>query len=86
MQRRVIWLPSVVVCVCGAMALGAEPPAVKPENFDKLRQQIQPQLGESRFWQIPWLLNLDEAIERAAAWGKPIFVWSGAGGPPHAVC
>jgi hypothetical protein len=70
--------------VGGIVTRAADP--ISPEQFDKLRQQIKPQPGESRFWEIPWLLSLDEALAKAAAEGKPIFVWSGAGGPPHTVC
>ncbi len=65
-------------------AAAAEP--IAPEQYDKLRQLVKPQPGESRFWEIPWMLNLDEAIQKAASEGKPIFLWSGAGGPPHTVC
>jgi hypothetical protein len=66
------------------VATAAEP--IAPDRFDQLRQKIKPQAGESRFWEIPWLLSLDEALVKAAQEGKPIFVWSGAGGPPHTVC
>jgi hypothetical protein len=66
------------------VATAAEP--IAPDQFDQLRQKIKPQAGESRFWEIPWLLSLDEALVKAAQEGKPIFVWSGAGGPPHTVC
>ena len=66
------------------VATAAEP--IAPDRFDQLRQKIKPQGGESRFWEIPWLLSLDEALVKAAHEGKPIFVWSGAGGPPHTVC
>ena len=73
---------AVLTAPCGA----AEPQVVAPEKFDQLQQLIKPQPGESRFWEIPWLLNLDEALLKGAADGKPVFVWSGAGGPPHTVC
>jgi len=66
------------------VATAAEP--IAPDRFDQLRQKIKPQAGESRFWKSPWLLSLDEALVKAAQEGKPIFVWSGAGGPPHTVC
>jgi hypothetical protein len=86
MSRSQRWGVVFALVWGGLTCLAAEPVKVTPENFAKLRQQIQPQPGESRFWQIPWLLSLDEAIQKAAAEGKPIFVWSGAGGPPHTVC
>jgi hypothetical protein len=46
------------------VATAAEP--IAPDRFDQLRQKIKPQAGESRFWEIPWLLSLDEALVKAA--------------------
>jgi hypothetical protein len=77
-----ILLAAVTAVPCGA----ADPKPIPSEEFDKLHQMIKPQAGESRFWQIPWLLDLGEALRKGAAEGKPIFVWSGAGGAPHTVC
>ncbi|MBM3876459.1 MAG: hypothetical protein FJ386_07045 [Verrucomicrobia bacterium] len=57
-----------------------------PGRFDYLHRQIRPQAGEQRFWQIPWTLSLTEARQRAAAVGKPILIWAGAGGAPIGVC
>jgi len=69
-------------------ALADEPrvPAVKPEQFAALHKLIKPQPGELRFHEIPWLLDVWEARKKAAAEGKPILVWSGAGGAPIGVC
>ena len=78
MGWMVVWAGTCLV------ATAAEP--IAPDRFDQLRQKIKPQAGESRFWEIPWLLSLNEALVKAAQEGKPIFVWSGAGGPPHTVC
>ena len=55
-------------------------------DFDKLHKTIKPQPGESLFQQVPWLTSVWEARTRAAAEGKPIFVWSGSGGPPLGIC
>ena len=44
------------------------------------------QPGESRFWELPWMIQLDEALRKGAAEGKPVFVWCGAGGAPVGVC
>jgi hypothetical protein len=74
----------------GGLALtsstGAEPPALAPEQFDKLHKMVRVQPNEQRFWQIPWKLTVTEAREQAAREGKPIFVWAGAGGAPIGVC
>jgi hypothetical protein len=49
------------------------------ETFSQLRKQIRPQPGESRWMDIPWLIDLHEARQKAAAEGKPLFVYSGGG-------
>lgn len=64
----------------------AEPTPLPLEQFDQLHKQIKPQAGEIKFWAIPWLLSLAEARQLAAAEGKPILVWSGAGGAPIGLC
>ena len=63
-----------------------EPGRIPPEQFAALHKLIKPQPGELRFHEIPWLLSVWEAREKAAAAGKPILVWSGAGGAPLGVC
>ena len=57
----------------------AEPKPIAPDHFEKLRAQIKPDPGG--FEDIPWMTNLWEARRKAAAEGKPMYVWSG-GGPP----
>lgn len=64
----------------------AEPPPIPAEQFARLHALIKPQPGELRFHEIPWLIDLWEARKKAAAEGKPILVWSGAGGSPVGVC
>lgn len=63
-----------------------EPAAIQAEDFGKLQALIKPQPGELRFHEIPWLIDVREARKQAAALGKPILVWSGAGGAPLGVC
>ena len=63
-----------------------EPPAIPADQFLKLHALIKPQPGELRFHEIPWLIDVWEARKKAAAEGKPILVWSGAGGSPVGVC
>jgi hypothetical protein len=63
-----------------------EPKPLTPDQFDHLHRLIRVQPGEQRFWQIPWKLTISDAREQAAAEGKPIFVWAGAGGAPIGVC
>ena len=71
----------------GTLALrAADDSRIAPEQFDKLHKMIRVQPDEQRFWQIPWKLTIREARQQAAAQGKPIFVWAGAGGAPIGVC
>jgi hypothetical protein len=63
-----------------------EPPTIPADHFVKLHALIKPQPGELRFHEIPWLIDVWEARKKAAAEGKPILVWSGAGGSPVGVC
>lgn len=81
---------AALVAVCLSVVLGsrvlADPQPIPAEQFSKLHGMIKPQDGEIRFWQIPWLLSISEARQQAAAEGKPILVWSGAGGAPIGLC
>lgn len=51
-----------------------EPKPVPADQFDHLHKTIKPQEGESRFWQVPWLLDLDEALLKGAKEGKPLLI------------
>ena len=44
------------------------------ETFAPIHRQIRPQPGESRWMKIPWLTDLHEARQKAAAEGKPLFL------------
>jgi hypothetical protein len=57
-----------------------------PQRFAQLEKLIRPAPGESRWEEIPWLLNVYEARKKAAEEGKPIFLWSAGGGPPIGGC
>lgn len=60
-------------------------PLLSPERFAQVHGLIKPQTGELRFQEIPWLLSVWEARQKAAAEGKPILIWSGSGGAPLGV-
>jgi hypothetical protein len=64
----------------------SQPQPIPPEHFAKLHKLIKPGPGELRFQEIPWLLDITAARKKAAASGKPILVWSGAGGAPIGIC
>ena len=82
------------VLACSAVLLSqavAEGPAkaealLTAERFEAVHRMIQPQPGELRFREVPWLLSVWEARTKAAAEGKPLLIWSGSGGAPIGVC
>jgi hypothetical protein len=76
----------LVSLVATAQARAEDTKPIPPDQFDKLHKMIRVQPEEQRFWQIPWKLTITEARAQAAAEGKPIFVWAGAGGAPIGVC
>jgi hypothetical protein len=92
-----IMLAAAFVCGTGVLidqALAAEQPSAQAadaatrkllvEKFEDVQKLIKPQPGESRWMEIPWQVSLWEARQKAAAEGKPMFVWSGSGGAPCA--
>src|SRR5262245_53081302 len=82
-------LVGVSLLLGGVDWLPAQPtPQVKldGETFAQLRQQIRPQPGESRWMEIPWLIDVHAARQKAAAEGKPLFVYSGGGATGIGAC
>jgi hypothetical protein len=57
-----------------------------PETFNQLHRLIKPRPGESRWMEIPWLIDLHAARKKAAAEGKPICVMSGGGATAIGPC
>lgn len=53
--------------------------ALSAETLLDLQKRIKPQPGESRWLEIPWFLDVHEARQKAAAEGKPLFIYSGGG-------
>jgi hypothetical protein len=54
--------------------------------LEQLHAFLKPQPGEARWEQLPWLTSFWKARQKAAAEGKPIFVWWGGAGPPAGHC
>lgn len=54
---------------------------IDPQQFAKLHSLIKPKPEESKWEQIPWLTDLWEARQQAAAEGKPILLWEMDGHP-----
>ena len=69
-----------------APAQEKEAPPLSAVEFEKLHQMIKPQAGEARWMEIAWYPNIWEARQKAAAEGKPLFLWAGSGGAPAAGC
>ena len=87
MKRRVYRLLLLFLAgSCARISTGQETRPIPPEQFDRLHAMFKTQPGESRFWELPWMIQLDQALARGAAKGKPILVWCGAGGAPVGVC
>lgn len=55
-------------------------------EFEKLHKMLKPQPGESRWMEISWHPSVWEGLQKAAAEGKPLFLWAGSGGAPAAGC
>jgi hypothetical protein len=51
------------------------------DAYERLLGAIRPGPGEAPWRAIPWQTSLSEARRRAAAEGKPLFVWCMAGEP-----
>ena len=84
MFHRSVYLSCFLVAALSGPALSA--PELNPESFAALHRQIKPQPGESRWMEIPWLIDLHQARKQAAAQGKPIFVMSGGGATAIGPC
>jgi hypothetical protein len=78
-KKNSLTLALLSASILAVPARGAESKPLSPEHFEQLRAQINPDPGG--FEDIPWMTNLWEARRKAAAEGKPMYVWSG-GGPP----
>jgi hypothetical protein len=62
-------------------ALKAELPKVTPESAPSIAELIAPTADEDAWLQIPWEVDLAAARKKAAAAGKPIFLWEMDGHP-----
>jgi hypothetical protein len=89
------WSP-LLALVVGAGVLASAPaqepgqkqdvPRLSAAEFEKLHRLIRPQPGESRWMEIDWHPTVWEGRRKAAAAGKPLFIWAGSGGAPAAGC
>jgi hypothetical protein len=56
------------------------------ETLASIHKQIRPQPGESRWMEIPWLTDLHEARQKAAAEGKLLFLMVSGKGLSIGMC
>jgi hypothetical protein len=80
MRWRYLMAAVLVLGIHGSAALQAATP-IDPAQFDKLTRLIKPTAEENKWLEIPWMTDLWEARQRAAADGKPILLWSMNGNP-----
>jgi hypothetical protein len=77
----------VVLSVAGwAPAQEKEAQRLSAAEIEKLHRTLKPQRGEARWMEVTWHPNVWEARQKAAAEGKPLFIWAGSGGAPAAGC
>ena len=84
--RRILGIASLAVVLTAGPLRVDEPKPLGNGEFEKLHQMLKPQAGESRWMEIDWYPNVWEARKKAAAEGKPLFLWAGSGGAPAAGC
>ena len=65
MPRRIL-IATLLVAGCLAGRLPGEPGRIEPAEFAKLHAMFKTQPGESRFWELPWMIQLDAALKRGA--------------------
>jgi hypothetical protein len=68
----------------GAPPKGDDKPLVLSEldkKLDSYHKMIKPQPGEWKFAEVPWERSVWDARKKAAAEGKPLFIWYMAGEP-----
>lgn len=55
--------------------------SISTEKFAQIHALMKPQPDEWKWAQVPWMGDLGEARKKAAAEGKPLYVWTMAGEP-----
>ena len=61
-------------------------PRLTADTFQSIHSKIRPQPGESCLMAIPWLTDLHDAREKAAAEGKPLFLMVSGKGLSIGMC
>jgi hypothetical protein len=75
-------LPAIVIVSMSLSPSGLlDAQSIAEADFARLQALIKPKPNEQKWEQIPWLTNLWEARQRAAAEGRPILLWEMDGHP-----
>jgi len=69
-----------------SFAAGRDEAELRADTFQQLYQQIRPRAGESRWMEVSWFTDLHEARRKAAAEGKPLFIYSSGGAISIGAC
>ena len=64
------------------LILGLAPQqTLKPGDIEALKTLIKPRAEETKWEEIPWLVDLWDARKKSAQEGKPIMLWEMDGNP-----
>ena len=79
-------LVEVIALICSAASASAadqKNTTFNAQEFAKLHALIKPAPDEAQWAQVPWMPSTDiwAARQKAAAEGKPVFLWYMAGEP-----
>jgi hypothetical protein len=58
-----------------------DPGRVRPDPLEESLALVRMSPGEARWDEIPWTTSLWEGRKKAAAEGKPLFIWAANGNP-----
>ena len=86
MKHLVMFAVAVSAALITGSLRAGEPTPIASDQLAKLHRLIKPGPGESRWMEIAWHPTVWEARQKAAAEGKPLFIWAGSGGAPAAGC
>jgi hypothetical protein len=80
MRQKLFWGWLALVFVVGSSPTFADPSLTYGEaNLRRQAEFIKPTAAEVRFQQIPWELDLHEAIRLAKKEQRPLFFWAAGG-------
>jgi len=70
------WMAAILVLLAAQ-----EPRRVRPDPLEETLALVRTSPGEARWDEIEWKTSLWEGRKKAAAEGKPLFIWAANGNP-----